>query len=364
MKTAFHSGGVEGLVRLFKTARVSGLYSISGTLAGVFRLTLKKGGAIIMKYTSNYISRIIRIAACMIFTILCITTTIWASGESRRSMGVFDIILLPRVWASALFCLVGMGLLIKSWVHRNLRLIILGTIFFLFGLLPALPLGRFSWGMGLHPSPVCTITKPFLFLSSGGGVPVIFITILAFIAVFSIIGNKLFCGWACPIGAIQELINQIPLNKKSKIILPFRVTNPIRIMISLSFITLVFIAGISIYEYFNPFHFLHWRFEPYAIMVLLIALTASLFIFRPFCYLVCPIGLFTWILEYFSLVKVKVNKHNCKECNLCIKKSHCPAVRSILEGKRTRPDCFACGRCIGICPEKALSFTSYKLTVC
>jgi hypothetical protein len=40
----------------------------------------------------------------------------------------------------------------KSWVHRNLRLIILGAVFFLFGILPVLPLGRFAWGMGMHPS--------------------------------------------------------------------------------------------------------------------------------------------------------------------------------------------------------------------
>lgn len=309
-----------------------------------------------MKYTLHYVSKIMRISAYTILALLCITTVIWASGGGRRSMGFLDVMLLPRVWVSAIFCLIGMGLLMKSWVHRNLRSIILGAVFFFFGILPALPLGRFAWGMGMHPSPICAITKPFLFLSAGRGVPVIFIAILAFIAVFSIIGNKLFCGWACPIGAIQELFNQIPLPKKFKIMLPFRVTNPIRIIIFLSFITLVFTAGIGIYGYFNPFHFLHWGFELYVTMVLLITLAVSVFIFRPFCYLVCPIGLFTWILEPFSLVKVKVNRHNCKDCNLCINKSSCPAVQSILDEKRFHPDCFACGRCIGNCPEKALRF--------
>ncbi len=309
-----------------------------------------------MKFTLNHISKIIKISAYTILVLLCATTVIWASGGGRRGMGFFEVIFLPRVWIGAMSCLVGMGLLMKSWVHRSLRSIILGTVFFLFGILPALPLGRFTSRMGLHPSPVCAITKPFIFLSTGGGVPVIFITIMVFIAVFSIIGNKLFCGWACPIGAIQELFNQIPLPKKSKIILSFRVTNPIRITIFLLFLALVFTSGTGIYDYFNPFHFLHWGFELYAIMVMLIVLTASLFIFRPFCYLICPVGLFTWILEHFSLVKVKVNSHNCKECNLCIKKSHCPAVSSIIEGEGSHPDCFSCGRCIDSCPEKALRF--------
>ncbi|MCP5005350.1 MAG: 4Fe-4S binding protein [Planctomycetes bacterium] len=301
-------------------------------------------------------SKIMRISAYTFLVLLCITTAIWASGGGRRGMGLFDVILLPSVWVGALFCLVGMGLMMKSWVYRKLRLIILGAVFFLFGILPALPVGRFALGMGLHPSPVCAITKPFLFLGAGAGVPIIFITILAFIAVFSIIGNKLFCGWACPIGALQEIFNHIPLPEKFKVMLSFRVTNSIRIMIFVAFITLVFVTGTGIYGYFNPFHFLHWRFEPYAIMVLLIVLASSVFIFRPFCYMVCPVGLFTWGLEPFSLVKVEVDRHNCKECNLCIKKSHCPAVGSFLEGKMTHPDCFACGQCIGTCPNKALRF--------
>ena len=308
-----------------------------------------------MKYPSNYISKIAKIST-YILVFLCITTAVWAAGGGRRSMGVFDVLLLPRVWIGAVFCLSGIGLLMKSWVHRNLRLVILGVIFFTFGILPALPLGRFAWGMGMHPSPVCAITKPFLFLSAGRGVPIIFLTVLAVISVLSIVGNKMFCGWACPIGAIQELFNKIPLPEKFKVILPFKVTNPIRIMIFIAFITLVFTAGIGIYGYFNPFHFLHWQFEAMGILVFLVTLTASLFIFRPFCYIVCPIGLFTWVLEHFSLIKVKVNRHSCTDCNLCIKKSHCPAVKSILDGSKSHPDCFACGRCIEACPKNALGF--------
>lgn len=177
-----------------------------------------------------------------------------------------------------------------------------------------------------------------------------------FISLFSILGNKFFCGWACPIGAIQEIFNQIPLPKKLKTMLPFRITNPIRTIIFVAFITLVFTVSISIYDYFNPFSFLHWGFEAMAIVALLVTLAASVFFFRPFCYLICPIGLFTWVLEQFSLLKVKVNKLNCNDCNLCIRKSSCPAVKSILDERRFRPDCFACGRCIEVCPEKALGF--------
>jgi polyferredoxin len=310
-----------------------------------------------MKCNTSRIYKILRWTLSTMSVLLLMATIVWAgSGGGRRSIGFLDALLLPRVWIAAIFCTVGLGLLMKSWVVRNLRLVFLAVAFLVFGVLPVLPLGNFASGMGLHPSPICSITRPFQFLNAGYQIPVIFLTILGFISVFSIIGNKLFCGWACPIGAIQEIFHRIPLPKKLKLMLHFRITNPIRTAIFIAFMSLVFTIGISIYDYFNPFHFLHWSFETISVIAILVTLAASVFFFRPFCYLICPIGLFTWILEHFSLLRVKVDRNNCKDCNLCIKKSSCPAVQSILDEKRSRPDCFACGRCMEVCPEKALGF--------
>ncbi len=310
-----------------------------------------------MKRNKHSIQKIAGIILSMTLISLFITTIVWAAGgDGRRSMGFLDVLLLPRVWIAAIFCTIGLGLLMKSWVLRNLRFVFLGVAFFAFGVLPVLPLGSFASGMGLHPSPICSITRPFQFLNAGYQIPVIFLTILGFISVLSIIGNKLFCGWACPIGAIQEIFHRIPLPKKLKLMLPFRITNPIRVAIFIAFMSLVFTIGISIYDYFNPFHFLHWSFESTSVIIMFITVAASVFFFRPFCYLICPIGLYTWILEHFSLLRVRVDRNNCKDCNLCIKKSSCPAVQSILDEKRSRPDCFACGRCMEVCPEKALGF--------
>jgi NapH/MauN family ferredoxin-type protein len=277
-------------------------------------------------------------------------------------MGFFDVWLLPRVWIGAIFCVIGLLLLMKSWVGHNLRLVSLIVIFFAFGVLLILPLGDFARGMSIHPSPVCIVTKPFLFINAGRQVPVVFLSILAFVAAFTIVGNKLFCGWVCPIGAVQETVHLIPLPKRLKVKLPFRISNAIRLMLYVFFLVVIFTAGVSIYDYFNPFEFLFWKFQPLAvqvaiaILVFLVTLIAAVFIFRPFCYLVCPLGLITWILEHLSIVKVKVDKQKCTNCNLCIDMSPCPAVPSILEERKSRPDCHACGRCIEVCPEKALKF--------
>jgi polyferredoxin len=150
----------------------------------------------------------------------------------------------------------------------------------------------------------------------------------------------------------------VPLPKKSKIKLPFKLTNALRAGVLLMFIVFVLYGSLSIYDYFNPFEFLHWQFGLFASIALTLTLIASLFLFRPFCYCICPLGIITWVFEHVSLIKMKVNRDKCTNCNVCLKESSCPSVPSILHRNNLRPDCHACGRCLEVCPENALEFKS------
>jgi polyferredoxin len=268
----------------------------------------------------------------------------------------FDSLITPRTYVGALSCAMAMVFLMKAWLSRNLRLLSLPIIFFVFGALWLLPLGSFADGMGPHPSPLCTVTKPFLFVKAGFSIPIVFFATFAAIAVLSIAGNKLFCGWVCPIGALQELAHRVPLPSNLKKRLPFKVTNTIRVLLAVAFAPVVVFAGVSIYDYFNPFEMLHWHYYFDLVYIVGAVLIASFFIFRPFCYLICPLGLLTWILEHMSIVKVKVDMEKCTECDICVDESPCPSVRAILDRRVSRPDCHACGRCIELCPEDALKF--------
>jgi polyferredoxin len=310
-----------------------------------------------MKYSISAHSRIRYAIFCIVALVLLFATSAAAEERGGKNwMGIVDILKLPRVWMGAIFCLIGFLLLATNRLTRNLRLAFLFLIFFAFAVFTLLPLGRFAMGMGLHPSPICTITKPFVFMERGMSPPIIFWVILGTIAVFTIAGNKLFCGWVCPIGAAQEIFNRIPLPKRLKITLPFKVTNPIRILLFILFFPLLFWLGKESYEYFNPFEFLHWGFTAMGIIAFAVVMIAAIFVFRPFCYLICPLGLITWILEHLSLAKVRLDRDRCIECDICVNDSHCPAVRSILDERGSRPDCHACGRCIELCPEEALKF--------
>jgi len=83
--------------------------------------------------------------------------------------------------------------------------------------------------LGKSPNPMEGAVK--IFKSMVGLYPDVgkkFLVFTFFIAL-AVVGNKLICGWACPFGALQELIFSLPFFKKTKRHrLPFAVTNTIR----------------------------------------------------------------------------------------------------------------------------------------
>jgi polyferredoxin len=236
-------------------------------------------------------------------------------------------------------------------------------VFVLFAVLPVFNEIIFFARLAPHPSPLCAFAKPIMFSLEMQQlvVPPVFAGVLAVIALLSIVGNKLFCGWVCPIGALQEIFYLLP-NRLKKVKLPFNVANSIRMGVLVMFIPLLISFGVYVYGYFNPFEILHWPFDTdfwalYAWAVTGIMIIFSLFIYRPFCHIMCPIGALTWLLEHISFVRIHLRESKCNNCRLCIKESPCFGMKAIVEEKRIKPDCYACGKCIAVCPTRALEFS-------
>ena len=80
-------------------------------------------------------------------------------------------------------------------------------------------------------------------------------------------------------------------------------------------------------------------------------LVVSLFIYRPWCRFLCPFGLVGWLVEQISLFRPRIDREECKECQLCVKACPSRAMADIYAGKKTHADCFACGACIQACPQ-------------
>ncbi|MEA3283193.1 MAG: 4Fe-4S binding protein [Euryarchaeota archaeon] len=248
-----------------------------------------------------------------------------------------------------LAALSGLILLKTIKINRDIRTLLMCAVFVLFGVLVIMH----------HPSPLRAVVDPITALATGGAITLEKATMLTFIGGLSLIGAKLFCGWVCPFGALQEIINRIPAPTGEKIKLPFKILNGIRISLFVISLIMILATGYDLYTYqniLNPFELFDWQFEVVLVVLVGAVLVTSVFVYRPFCYLVCPVGLLTWVLEQVSIFHVRIDMEKCNGCKKCILKSSCPSIKAIVDGDTLRPDCFACGICIDACPRDALKF--------
>lgn len=266
-----------------------------------------------------------------------------------RGPSLDSLLFSTKYGLTLLFVIVGTVLMWVGQMKHQLRIALMLLAFLIFG----------GILISVHPSPVCATTKPFI-----QGMRNPFLVMLVFVGAVTLLFNKSYCGTACPGGALQEFIYWLPFvkkgNRKEKV--PFRISNAVRIGVTALFFIFVLTAGISIFEYINFFELFHWTIPGNALLlltltvVIVLVLVVSAFYYRPFCYFLCPMGLATWILEQFSLSRVRLDREKCTDCGICVHASPCPAVEGILEEKMIRADCHLCGECIESCPEDALDF--------
>jgi polyferredoxin len=234
---------------------------------------------------------------------------------------------------------------IRKWV-------IIG-VWFLFG----------AW-LGVSPNPLESFVSVFQWLASRQGAPILIIGTLALMAMLSVWGAKLLCGWACPLGALQEMLFYFRLFPAKYLFkFPFWLSLAIRGLVLAAFLAILFSNGSvlgqsNLYETVNGFKL--FRF-PQLTTSLLYSLPVlgilSVLMFRPFCQLVCPFGLFAWLLEKVSLCRIQINAKRCTKCLKCVKACPTQAMHRIYERKTLLPpDCWSCGDCIESCPARAVSY--------
>lgn len=245
----------------------------------------------------------------------------------------------------------------KGTVTTKARNYLLLGSFLLFGVI-----------FGSDPNSMSTITDMVTaYAIKGIFFPPRFIALIVFLF-FGFLANKIFCGWACPFGALQDFIFRLNRDSKDrKGVFPqhkvsFALSNTIRIVFFVVFILVAFLWDRSIIEAINPFNTFNPAKLTYtSISFILIMLIASLFIYRPWCHFFCPFGLAGWIVEKFSRFKIKVNFTTCVACEECAKACPSQAMAAILKQDQVIPDCFTCGTCLNACPTKSITFASGKI---
>lgn len=195
-----------------------------------------------------------------------------------------------------------------------------------------------------------------------------------FIMLFALLGLLLvtgatFCGWICPLGAIQEwfgkLGRKIFKNKYNKI--PVKLD---RILRFLKYIVLVIVIiqtartsklmFESIDPYYNLFNIWTDEIAITGYISVFLTLFLSLFVERPFCRYACPLGAINGLFNSISIFGIKRRKDTCINCSLCDKA--CPVGIVVSEKNAINsPQCIRCMKCVEACPVNTPDKSTLKV---
>ena len=207
------------------------------------------------------------------------------------------------------------------------------------------------------------------------------VLIFLVMSVVSIIFRRAYCGYICPMGAIQELSSMI-----GRRILPKKIRNARvpamadKVLRWVKYGTLAsFVIGAAVVGGHwmlpgDPFIVLtnlfargglaaSWSRFPFAVLFFAAIIFFAFFFGRGFCKYICPAGAWYAILSKVSPSRVVRDESVCVGCGACSKS--CPMNIEVAKAKSvTSAECLGCRECVSACPVKgALSFKSAALSV-
>ena len=95
----------------------------------------------------------------------------------------------------------------------------------------------------------------------------------------------------------------------------------------------------------RPYMLLNYRFAILAAVIVL-----SVFLFRPFCRFICPLGAFYGLFNRIALLSVKLDESKCVHCNACLRTCKMD-IRKVGDC-----ECISCGDCKAACKFGAVRF--------
>ncbi len=187
--------------------------------------------------------------------------------------------------------------------------------------------------------------------------------------------GRFVCGWLCPFGLIQELLNKIPFPGKIGTFRGDRLLRKLKYIIFAVFVVLLPLVLVDVLgqgaPYFCklicpagtleggiPLVLLNKSMRSalgglylWKNVLLLITGILSILIYRPFCKYICPLGAVYSAFNSVAVFGYRVDREKCTACGACAKvcKMQVDPVKNA-----NNPECIRCGACKEVCPVNAI----------
>jgi ferredoxin-type protein NapH len=182
----------------------------------------------------------------------------------------------------------------------------------------------------------------------GGPLPVVIVTLVVFV-ILTLIFGRLFCGFICPIGTLQELAYHVKTRKLK--INHKTLTIWIHLLFFIVFLFTGIVLAIGLLTYLGVREFFYLNLVSWSFYLFLAIVVISAVVYRPFCRFFCPYGLLLSLASIKSVWKMGRNE-NCIDCAKC--ETVCPTNEA--GAADLKQECYLCNRCKDTCPVDALEY--------
>jgi ferredoxin-type protein NapH len=199
--------------------------------------------------------------------------------------------------------------------------------------------------------------------------------IVGFFLFAGALGGRFVCGFLCPFGLVQDLLYKIPFVKKVHKVYGDKLLRGLKYVILIIFVILLPLLVTDMIGQGQPW-FCKWICPSGTLMgglplmvvnqglreaagflfawksvILIVLLILSVFLYRPFCRYLCPLGGIYGLFNPIAFYRYKLDKNQCTGCKECEKA--CKMGIKVSENPNSI-ECIRCGDCKKVCRTQAL----------
>jgi ferredoxin-type protein NapH len=190
---------------------------------------------------------------------------------------------------------------------------------------------------------------------------------LTVVAVYVIVGGRVYCSWVCPINIVTDAA--FWLRTRLRINASWQPRKSTRLWMLATVLVVSALTSTIAWELVNPITMVQRGLVfgmGFAWVILLAVFLFDLAVSRRgWCSYICPVGVFYGTIGRLSLLRVgAVKRDACTDCGDCYRV--CPEPHVIVPALKpadpkgtpviTSGDCTNCGRCIDVCADDVFRF--------